>query len=348
MSVSDDNLDVAQQTLVLGQEPEVLVDTDHQDDRLHSDFDELEVSGEAKKPAFAFDPATGTFVGGSLQDEGGEDAQDNFNPFEGELEPEQADDAVNDEVIDEPEQRESDGSDVLDEEESLDTTDALIGNSNFLNSAVEQAAKLSSLDGTLMSSINNRAASMARQPSLSGLLANYCSNKIASARESRNSRVFEHKFKNLEAIAQRIRPFDFDSSNPESVAKAKEHFNTVGRDDVKALEAAYQAVMQSGRKMVNDYKSSSASNSSNLFQEQVLKQNALFIKEHESLLKCMKTNADNDKSLFDDFKGGLSGLFEVAKMALARLSLLLGAVAQAKGEQSKPSGNRSSPAPGMR
>ncbi len=347
MSVSDDNLDVAQQALILEPEVNAFMDTEHQDDRLHPDFDELEVKGgDAKKPTFAFNPVTGSFVGGSLQDASSEDAQDNFDPFENE--PEQADDAINDELINEQEQSEDDAGEVFEGEAPVDPTDSLIGDSNFLNNAVGQAANLGSLDGNLMSTINNRAANIARQPSLSGLFANYCSNKIASARESRNSRVFEHRFKNLEAIAQRIRPLDFDSSNPESVAKAKEHFNTVGLGDVKTLEAAYQSVMQSGHKMVNAYKASSASDASNLFQEQVLKQNALFIKEHESLLKCMKTNADNDKSLFDDFKGGLGSLFEVAKMALARLSLLLGAVAQAKGEHSKPSANRATSAPGMR
>lgn len=288
-----------------------------------------EANAENNDQPLAFDPVTGAF-NKPLEDEDAASEHDDFEIFKAFEDFEAIDvseaDYDAESVVDGESESESES------ESEIDPVGDVLANPDLLDHMVRREASARASSQELMGAINNQAQNIVRNRSSgAGMFANYFAAKIAGFRERRNTGSFEHKLSELDKVIKEITPWGFNPDSAESLDEAKEHFKTNGRGDIDKLEAAYKSVLDSGSKVANGYRSSSAEATSKLFQEEVLKKTAHFLKDNEKLLKCMQSKKGEDKTIFDDFKGGLGGLLDIAKMAFAKLALLLGAVGAARG-----------------
>lgn len=244
-----------------------------------------------------------------------------------------------------------DPDDGENKEHEHDLVYKLLNDDEHFNKLVDEAAADVHADKQLAGGLNERAQQLvASRTSISGMIASGIANKIAERREARNYNSFSNNMDSLNTLTQRILPKNFNPNDPDSVASAKEWFKTdKGMADAQELSLAYKKLLDSGKKIVKDHRSGSSVDSSLGIQENILKKTASYIKQNEELLKTMKSAKSNEKSLHDDFKGGMGELMDFAKLLMSRLAVLLGMTKALRAEQSKPGNQAAAPkAPGMR
>lgn len=226
-----------------------------------------------------------------------------------------------------------------------DPVDAVLNDSDHFNKMVNKSAADVYANEQMAGGLNARAQQLvASNASVSGMIASGIANKIAARRENRNYKSFSNDMDSLNDLTQRILPKNFDPKDPNSVAAAKAWFKTdKGMADSKELASAYKKLLDSGMKIVKDHRSGSSDASSLGIQENILKKTAAYIKQHEDVLKTMKSGKDNTKSLHDDFKGGLGDLMDLAKVLMARLAVLLGMTKALSGQQGNPAAQAAAP-----
>lgn len=226
-----------------------------------------------------------------------------------------------------------------------DPVDAVLNDSDHFSNMVNKSAADVYANEQMSGVLNTRAQQLvASNASVTGMIANGIANKIAERREKRNYKSFSNDMDYLNDLTQRILPKNFDPKDPNSVAAAKAWFKTdKGMADSKELASAYKKLLGSGMKIVKDHRSGSIDASNLGIQENILKKTAAYIKQHEELLKTMKSGKDDKKSLHDDFKGGLGDLMDFAKLLMAKLSALLGMAKALKAQQGAPAAQAAAP-----
>jgi len=284
-----------------------------------------------------FNPETGMFEGGSL-DGGGEPDFDDGVDFDSQPDfdgPSSIDVQEASGLADKMEPEGEESSNSLDDEEEFDPIEDLLADDELLRRLAFTEASKRASSPQYMSALNEEARHyiQGRPNQQMSLLSAYLSsraNKVAEKRELRCQKKFDAALDNFRETLAAATPWNFNPNDPESVDTVKKYFAEKGAHHIPKLQAAFEDVRGSAKMFLDNQRSSCAKSSCSKFQNEVAGPVAEELKKHEKLLKCIKSDADPNKTLFDDMKSGLGGMLDLAKMAFAKVAGLLGIL---KGEQ---------------